>query len=44
MIPPDIAWRIFTKGIGAAEARARSTIDGDNRIGVGVLGALAIVG
>jgi uncharacterized protein (TIGR03083 family) len=42
-IPPDIAWRVFTKGIGAAEARERSTIDGDARIGLGVLGAVAIV-
>jgi uncharacterized protein (TIGR03083 family) len=44
VIPQEIAWRVFTKGIGAAEARAQVTTTGDPRIGTHVLNMVAIVG
>ena len=40
----DTAWRLFSKGLGPAEARGRVTIEGDQPLGSGVLGALAIMG
>jgi uncharacterized protein (TIGR03083 family) len=43
-IPQQIAWRVFTKGISAAETRALATMTGDERIRSGVLGLVAIVG
>jgi uncharacterized protein (TIGR03083 family) len=43
-LPGDIAWRVFTKGISTGEARSRINIEGDARLGMVVLGALAIVG
>jgi uncharacterized protein (TIGR03083 family) len=43
-LPEDIAWRVFTKGIAASEARPQITIEGDEQLGVVVLRALAIVG
>ena len=43
-IPPEIAWRIFTKGIARSDARKQTTIAGDHRIGSAVLGMIAIVG
>jgi hypothetical protein len=39
----DTAWRLFSKGLGPAEARARVTIEGDQPLGARVLGALAIM-
>jgi hypothetical protein len=42
-IPQEIAWRVFTKGIGRAEARAAVTIDGDAALGAHVLEMVAIV-
>lgn len=42
-IPQEIAWRIFTKGIGRDEARSRVTIEGDVALGAHVLGMTAIV-
>jgi uncharacterized protein (TIGR03083 family) len=42
-IPQEIAWRIFTKGIGRAEARSRVTIEGDATLGAHVLEMIAIV-
>ncbi len=44
VIPQDIAWRVFTKGISAAEARAHVTVTGDPAIGMHVLSMIAIVG
>jgi uncharacterized protein (TIGR03083 family) len=44
IVPQDIAWRVFTRGIDRAQARGHTTIIGDQRLGLGVLGILAIVG
>lgn len=43
-IPPEIAWRIFTKGIDRQAAKARINFQGDIEIGFHVLSMLAIVG
>ncbi len=42
-IPQEIAWRIFTKGIGREDARARVAIEGDAALGEHVLQMVAIV-
>jgi uncharacterized protein (TIGR03083 family) len=42
-IPQAIAWRVFTKGIGRAEARSRVTFEGDAALGAHVLEMIAIV-
>lgn len=42
-IPQEIAWRVFTKGIGRAEARALVTTSGDAALGAHVLEMTAIV-
>jgi uncharacterized protein (TIGR03083 family) len=39
----DTAWRLFSKGLGPAEARERVTIEGDQALGSVVLGALAVM-
>ncbi len=39
----DTAWRLFSKGIDPARARELVSIDGDQTLGAGVLGALAIM-
>jgi uncharacterized protein (TIGR03083 family) len=44
ILPGEIAWRVFTKGISLAEARARISLEGNERLGAVVLRALAIVG
>jgi hypothetical protein len=44
IIPQEIAWRVFTKGIGRASAAAQVQIDGDRELGIHVLGMTAIVG
>jgi uncharacterized protein (TIGR03083 family) len=43
-IPPDLAWRIFTKAVAPATARAQVTIEGDEETGSAVLRMIAIVG
>jgi uncharacterized protein (TIGR03083 family) len=43
-IPPDMAWRIFTKGISYETARARTHCLGDEALGLHVLCMLSIVG
>jgi hypothetical protein len=43
-IPPEIAWRIFTKGISTADARQRVALEGDRRIASAALNTIAIVG
>jgi uncharacterized protein (TIGR03083 family) len=43
-IPQDIAWRIFTKGIGREEAAAQVLVTGDRGLGSHVLSLVAIVG
>lgn len=44
VIPQEIAWRVFTKGISPTESRAQTHITGDAAIGAHVLGMIAIVG
>jgi uncharacterized protein (TIGR03083 family) len=43
-IPQEIAWRVFTKGIGREEAEGRCRLWGDPALVRPVLAALAIVG
>jgi uncharacterized protein (TIGR03083 family) len=42
-IPQEIAWQIFTKAMPPGTARAQVAIEGDERLGAGVLGLVAIV-
>jgi uncharacterized protein (TIGR03083 family) len=44
IIPQEIAWRVFTKGIDRKEAIARSSIEGDAALGERVFHLIAIVG
>jgi uncharacterized protein (TIGR03083 family) len=44
ILPQDLAWRVFTRGIAADEARERCRLEGDPRLAGGVLRMLAIVG
>jgi hypothetical protein len=39
----DTAWRLFSKGLDPDEARQRVTIEGDQALAAGVLGALAVL-
>jgi uncharacterized protein (TIGR03083 family) len=43
-IPQEIAWRIFTKGIGLESAERQVRVDGDEDLGRHVLSMIAIVG
>ncbi|SRR5579871_3036040 len=43
-LPPEIAWRIFTKGIAREVARPQIEIDGNKVLADGILGLTAIVG
>jgi hypothetical protein len=43
IIPQEIAWRIFTKGIDPESARAQVRITGNAAIGLPVLGMVSIV-
>lgn len=43
-IPQEIAWRIFTKGIGRDAAQAQVQVKGNSEIGMHMLGMVAIVG
>jgi uncharacterized protein (TIGR03083 family) len=43
-IPQEIAWRIFTKGIARADAKAQVRATGDKNIGLRVLDMISIVG
>ncbi len=43
-ISPDIAWRIFTKGIDPESAAARVSVTGDRDLGLHVLGMVSIIG
>jgi uncharacterized protein (TIGR03083 family) len=42
-LPQEIAWRVFTKGIDAAQAREHTSVDGDETIGLHILRTIAIV-
>jgi uncharacterized protein (TIGR03083 family) len=43
IIPQEVAWRLFTRGIARDEARQRIRVSGDEELGLHVLGTLAIV-
>ena len=43
-IPQEVAWRIFTKGIGREEARAQVEVAGDAAIGLHILEMISIIG
>ena len=43
VVPQEIAWRVFTRGIPQAEAEMQVRIEGNREIGVHVLKATAIV-
>lgn len=40
----DTAWRVFTKGLGPAEARARARVEGDETLAAAALGLVAVMG
>jgi uncharacterized protein (TIGR03083 family) len=44
IIPQELAWRVFTKGIARESARAQVRIEGDQELGAKVLQLTAIVG
>jgi uncharacterized protein (TIGR03083 family) len=44
VIPQEIAWRIFTKGINSETARAQVAVTGDQQIGLHILNMISIVG
>ena len=44
MIPQEIAWRIFTKGIAPEEAKTQVQTTGDEAVGLHILQMISIVG
>jgi uncharacterized protein (TIGR03083 family) len=44
LIPQDVAWRLFTKGLRGEEAAQRSVIRGDSALVAKVFGTIAIIG
>jgi uncharacterized protein (TIGR03083 family) len=42
-IPPDVAWKLFTKGITAQEAKQRVTFNGDEHLAKVVLDLVAVI-
>jgi uncharacterized protein (TIGR03083 family) len=44
IIPQEIAWRVFTRGIDRKEALALSTVEGDSALGEPIFHLTAIVG
>jgi uncharacterized protein (TIGR03083 family) len=44
IVPQELAWRLFTKGIDRNSARAQLRIDGDQALGEKILNLTAIVG
>ena len=42
-IDQDVAWRLFTKGIGKAEARKRATFDGDQTLAECALNKVSVI-
>ena len=43
VIEQEVAWRVFTKGLSAEEARARTVIAGDQALGLHVLDTVSII-
>jgi uncharacterized protein (TIGR03083 family) len=44
VVPQEIAWRVFTKGIAREEAERQVEVEGDRDLGLAVLNLTAIVG
>lgn len=44
IIPQDLAWRLFTKGIDRAKARSLALIDGDAALAAPIFATTAIIG
>lgn len=44
VLPQEIAWRVFTKGITQDSARAQVEVEGDQDLADGILGLIAIIG
>lgn len=42
-LPPEVAWRLFTKGMSPAEARPLVRVAGDNRLAEAVLQLVAVM-
>lgn len=43
-LDPDTAWKVFTKGLSAAEARPHALVTGEERLAVAALGLVAVMG
>jgi hypothetical protein len=43
VIPQEVAWRLFTKGLAKDEAQAQTTIRGDQRLGLKILDLVSII-
>ena len=43
-LAPDVAWRVFTKGLSRDEAHARAVIRGEMRLAAPVLATTAVIG
>jgi hypothetical protein len=43
VIPQEIAWRIFTKGIDRQSALSQIKVTGDTKLGQHILGMISIV-
>jgi hypothetical protein len=43
-IPQEIAWRVFTKGIGYDDAKAQTIVAGDEAVASHILKMISIVG
>ena len=44
VIPQEIAWRIFTKGIDFKAAKSQVTVSGDTQLGLHILKMISIIG
>jgi hypothetical protein len=43
VVDEDVAWRIFTKGLGRREAQSKLTIIGDRPLGLNILETVSII-
>jgi hypothetical protein len=43
VIPPDVAWKVFTKGISYEKARERTEITGDIALGEHALTMVSVM-
>jgi hypothetical protein len=44
VIPQDLAWRLFTKGIDRRKARSLALFDGDSHLAAPIFATTAIIG